>query len=250
MDDPCPDSPRWPSRLPELCASLRSSESAARQAIRSEIWLVLHAALMASLRARAARVVRASREDLEDVASSKALELLASAESGVWDPTGRPAHEIAGFVARVARNGLVDLARRTGREVPSSFAENDDDWPEVRQAVAVTSEAAPEDQAHAREFGLALHDCVERLQGRARRVWFFRVFYEMSSREIAAHPDVLSNAAHVDVVAQRARDALRKCMAGHGHEAGELVPGAFARLWPTLERAWRNEPVEIGEEIQ
>src|SRR5262249_35917564 len=59
-----------------------------------------------------------SREDLEDLASGKALELLQHGEGKRWSTAGHGPREVAGFVARVARNGLIDLARRRGREAP------------------------------------------------------------------------------------------------------------------------------------
>ena len=81
----------------------------------------------------------------------------------------------------------------------------------------------------------ALVECVERLQHKARRVWFMRAFYDMTSREIAGHPEVKLDAAYVDVVTMRARDAIRACLDSKGHEATDPPPGAFVQLWSALE---------------
>jgi len=236
MPTESPHLPRWPELLASTAAALSTTRPDARDAARAELWKVLHAALFASLRAQAHRVPAASREDLEDIASTKSLEILARTEEGTWTPAGRPGHEIAGFVARVARNGLIDLARRRGREVAPP--EDEESW---RDRLGETPSAigpAPDEQAAANEFVAALVDCVAALAPRSRVVWFQRVFLEASSREIAERCGV--RPAHVDVLVQRARMALRTCMTKKGHDGADARPGVFATLWPTLMRAGRE----------
>lgn len=228
MHTPPPDPPRWPERLTRATATLEHAAPSARDAARAEVWKVLHAALFASLRAQAHRVPMASREDLEDIASAKALELLTRAEERTWTPAGRSAHEVGGFVARVARNGLIDLARRRGREVAAP--EDDDAWQERLSMMGHADVPTPEDLTSAREYVGALRVCVGELAPRSRVAWFHRVFLEASSREIAARCEV--QPAHVDVLVQRARLALRTCMKHKGHEDADTRPGVFAALWP------------------
>ncbi|MEO5989693.1 MAG: RNA polymerase sigma factor [Candidatus Eisenbacteria bacterium] len=225
-----PDFPRWPELLARNSAELAAVPPAARDGARAALWIVLHAALFASLRAQAHRVPAASREDLEDIASSKALEILTRAEEGVWTPAGRSAHEIEGFVARVARNGLVDLARRRGREVAPPFDE--EGWSDRLGEVPGAVGLSPDDRTAANEFVVALTECAAGLAPRSRAVWFQRVFLEVTSRDIAELWGV--RPAHVDVLVQRARTALRACMASKGHDGAEPQPGLFAALWPTL----------------
>lgn len=229
-------SPLWPERLARSAAALCAAPAAARDPLRAALWQVLHAALYASLRSQSHRVPIASREDLEDIASAKALEILSRAEDGSWSPAGRPAHEIAGFVARVARNGLIDLARRRGREVAAPADEVA--WRERPGPTAGAVEATPEDRVSANEFVKALSDCIERLTPRSRAVWFQRVFLEAPSRDIAGRCGV--HAAHVDVLVQRARTALRQCMSEKGHGGTEARPGVFAALWPAMTQ-WSRE---------
>lgn len=238
-----PEPTRWPELLARSSADLAAAAPDARNGARAALWKVLHAALFASLRAQAHRVPAASREDLEDIASSKALEILSRAEEGVWTPAGRPAHEIAGFVARVARNGLIDLARRRGREV----APPDDEtaWLERLGDSTLIPGPSPEDQTSAKEFVVALVDCVGLLAPRSREVWFQRVFLEAASRDIAELCGV--RPAHVDVLVQRARTALRGCMASKGHVEADARPGVFAMLWPTMMRM-RRENLTSGDE--
>jgi len=190
------------------------------------MWPILHAALFASLRAQAGRIAWVNNEDLEDLASQKALELLLRTEEGAWDPKGRSDHEVAGYVARVARHALVDLARRRGRECATP--EDPEAW---GHAIAnpAGEPARPEDHLVAREFACALQACVEALAPRARQAWFRRVFLERPSREIAASLGL--TAAHVDVVVQRARVALRRCMEAKGHGEDPVRPGVFVELW-------------------
>jgi RNA polymerase sigma-70 factor (ECF subfamily) len=231
MASPLPPPARWPTRLAEAVATLRGAPPAGRPRARSATWPVLHAALFASLRAQAGRITQVCHEDLEDLASQKSLELLLRAEEGTWDPGDRAEHEVAGYVSRVARHALVDLARRRGRECPAP--EDPEAW-----AVAIAESAGeavrPEDRMAAREFARALRACVEALAPRARQAWFRRVFLERPSREIGERLGL--SAAHVDVVVQRARAALRSCMQEKGHSDAAMRPGAFVEIWASLEQ--------------
>ncbi len=228
---------RWPLQLAAAVADARNARPAQRMRTRPRLWALLHAGLYASLRAQAGRVTAVSREDLEDLASQKALELLLRAEEGAWDPEGRAEHEIAGYVSRVARHALVDLARRRGRECPPP--EDDEHWA-VAIAEHTGERAGPDEQFAAREFVSTLRECLAALAPRARQAWFRRVWLERPSREIAARLGV--NAAHVDVIVQRARGALRGCMEKKGQPEPRYRPGAFVDLW-----SWLSvEPVEPG----
>ena len=224
---------RWPGRVARAAIDLRSATAADRAAARAALWPSLHAALFASLRAQAGRIAPVAAEDLEDLASQKALELLLRAEEGAWDPSGRADHEVAGYLARVARHALVDLARRRGRECPGP--EDVEQW-SVALADRAGEPARPEDQVAAREFACALKQCVERLSPRSRSVWFRRVFLERPSREIGACVGLTP--AHVDVLVQRARTALAACMERKGQREGVARPGVFVELW----RYFANEP--------
>lgn len=223
--------PRWPGRLLDAHAVLRAPGAGAREkrAALEDAWLILHTALVRFARAHASRGGQASREDVEDVASEKALELVRRLESGAWDPSGHGPGAIAGFLGTVARNGLVDRFRKQGKHMEL----RDED------AEAQPSEAPVDGNADARlesrVFATALQDCAARLKERDRCVWFFRVFYELPSREIAAHPEIRLKAPHVDVILQRCRRAVRDCMRKKGHEVTELPRGTFLHLWET----WR-----------
>ena len=232
MRQPSPAPPAWPLELAAAITELRSASGDRRDASRGRLWRVLHASLFAAARAQARRVMSASAEDLEDLASAKALELLGRAEEGMWDTTGRPPHEIAGFVTRVARNGLIDLARRRGLESPAASDEGAWDAP------IEDPSASPDEALAAREFVTALAACVGSLAPRSRQVWFRRVFHGVASRELALLTGL--QAAHVDVIVSRARAALRGCMEARGFCSEDVRPGAFAALWPGVEREWRE----------
>src|SRR5262249_40831687 len=157
-----------------------------------------------------------SHEDLEDLASGKALELLQQAEENTWTTRGHEPREVAGFVARVARNGLIDLARRRGGAGPP--AGGVEGWGRAR----VDRAAGPPEMTIADEFLAALRGCVVSLSARARQVWMQRVVLDRPSRETAG---VLGlSVANVDVVAQRAREALGACMARKGHSVSGVHP--------------------------
>jgi RNA polymerase sigma factor (sigma-70 family) len=178
--------------------------------------------------------------DLEDIAAQKSLDLLRKSEQGEWDPTGRSPGEITNFLATVARNGLLDFVRKDKRHVrPDSDAEPVWETREFNSRGQASQGVSPSLQVERREFVEGLRECADELQARSRRVWFFRVFLEMSSKEIAAHPEVMLKPGHVDVILQRAREAIRDCMARKGFDAQDIPPGTFSELW----RVWRAESV-------
>lgn len=213
------EAPGWASALRDAVPDLRRARGAARERARAWAWRLLHAALFGALRMQAGRIAPVSQEDLEDLASAKSLELLARAEAGLWDPQPHTPHEVAGFIRRVARNGLVDLARRRSRESPPP--ENEELW-DMTIASRLPAAEGPDDWASAREFAAALEGCVRELAPRARQVWFLRACLERSSRDIAALAGV--SAANVDVIVMRARAALADCMMGKGHASHEVRP--------------------------
>ena len=226
MLDRPPSTSRWPGEVARAVLALRRAPAPQREPARARLWPLLHAGLYAALRSQAGRITPVAAEDLEDLASQKALELLLRAEEGVWEIAGRTEPEIAGYLARVARHALVDLARRRGRECPGP--EDTEAWA-VALAERVEEPARPEDALAAREFVHALRDCAGSLAPRARQAWFKRVFLDRPSREIASHLGI--TAAHVDVVVQRARTTLRECMERKGLREIGLRPGLFVELW-------------------
>ena len=236
MNAPCPEPGLWPLEVVRLHGAIHAARAPAeRDAARGALWRLLFEALTRYLRVHSRHTRGTSPADLEDIASEKALEILARAESGAWDLCGRSAAEISGYLSRVARNGWVDLVQRASREVRVPEGGEPDRSLEGVPDRPGTLETSPGDRVEGVELALALRDCAESLPERERRIWFFRAFYEMSSREIAAHPLIRLNAAHVDVVAQRARLALRECLGRKGHTAGDAPPGAFIELWSQLE---------------
>src|SRR5262245_8110440 len=105
---------RWPERLAQLCHRItpqrdpRGQGAEASPEDRSAAWVALRDALVRFLRSQVRLVGGPPAEDVEDLASAKALELVARAESGEWNLEGRSGGEIAGYLATVARNGLID----------------------------------------------------------------------------------------------------------------------------------------------
>jgi RNA polymerase sigma factor (sigma-70 family) len=232
---------RWPDHLLQLC--LRIGPEAGRagrapDADRGAAWLVLHDALARFLRGQAHKFGGVASEELRDLASSKALELLGRVESGEWRLEGRSPGELAAYLATVARHALSDLKKRTARMEPFPDAA-DDDYEEstnghgARAARAAT--LAADAPARADEFIVSLRDCLRQVQPRARRIWFLRVFYEMSTRAIAQHPTVMLRTGNIDVIMQRTRDSIRSCMQSKGFEPSDMPAGTFTALWEFLE---------------
>lgn len=233
--------PRWPFRLGELCARLRMDlQPAELDRARGELWLLLNTLLMNYLRHQAHAVRPIATADIEDIAAQKSLDLLRKSEQGEWDPTGRSPGEITNFLATVARNGLLDFVRKQ-RHIIRPDPEQDPAW-DTRDTVSrsrLHDGVSPQLRVERREFVEVLRGCAAELQDRSRRVWFFRVFLEMSSKDIAMHPEVNLKPGHVDVILQRAREMIRECMASKGYAPCDMPPGTFSELW----RVWQAESV-------
>ncbi len=227
----------------ELCQELRApANECARDAARGEVWELLNSVISRYLRMHETRIGVVSQEDIEDIAAEKSLDLLRRAELGTWDTSGRSPSDITGFLSKVARNGLVDVLREAGRRVePADERRPEWDVGTVDEDSAMQMTESPDILVERREFAFALRGCAEDLKPRSRLVWFLRVFLAMSSREIAAHPEVGLRVGHVDVLLQRTRDAIRDCMGRHGFESQDMPPGVFVEIW----KAFRLETISI-----
>jgi RNA polymerase sigma factor (sigma-70 family) len=225
--DPTPAAlPQWADRVGPLVQALASAGRSERQGRRAELWQLLHAALFGALRAQAGRIAPVTQEDLEDLASGKALELLQQAEDSRWETGNHTPSEMVGFVWRVARNALVDLARKRGREAPPPT--DADAWDHAL-ADRAAREAGPVELTVAGEFVTDLAVCLEGLAPRARSAWYRRAVLERPTRETACALGLKS--PHVDVLVARARQALTSCMHAKGHASSDVHPQAFVLLW-------------------
>ncbi len=228
-----PKRPKWPARLKEISGELEHprDETSQRTAC-GEAWKILFPALSLYLRFHASRVGNVSRDDLEDLAAEKSLDLLRRVVSGKTDLSNRSPAEIQSFLSKVARNDLMDLVRKAGRWV--ELGEEDGATRGIRLAHQESMAGkmdSPDTLVERKEFAAALRQCAERLNPRPRLIWFFRVFYGMSSKDIAVHPKVSLKVSHVDVVLQRSRQAIRECMSRRGYESHDMPPGTFVELW-------------------
>jgi RNA polymerase sigma factor (sigma-70 family) len=228
------DTTRWPLRLRELCQKLQSGrDSQDRQLVRNEIWTILGHSLQRYLESHRSSHAGLTEEDVEDLASEKSLDLIRKLESGRWEIGERTGPEIAGFLATTARNGLVDLLRRPARRRqvrvaasdPAGGGPNNEDLP---------CWDTPDAPLERKEFISALRGCAESLQPRVRRIWFFRVFYDLAAKEIAAHPDVGLKPARVDELLFNARQAIRQCMESKGQRLRQLPTGTFFEVWKSF----------------
>jgi len=221
-----------------------TADPGARTQLRGEFWRLLYSALHRQLRFHARNARSVEPADLEDISSEKSLELLARAETGAWSLAGRTAAEISGYVSAAARFGWIDHVERGSRQAPIASEEQLATEPGLRY---VGSHWEVSERPAALGLVEALRSCLESLPERNRRVWFFRVFYAMSGRDIARHPRVRLNAPHVDVLVQRARDALRDCLDRKGHATDRIPSGAFIELWELFESLAHREPAATEE---
>lgn len=195
----------------------------------AEIWLLLNAALSKYIRIHGARLQPLPTEDVRDVASEKALELLCKLNTGRWNPSESTPAQLCTLISVVARNGVVDRLRSDGprRLVSLDAPENEPLLPQQDEHARRDGETAMD----SRRFAVALKDCVRQLSPKARQAWMLRVFHEAPTKLIARHPDVSMNPGGVDVMLARCRAKLKRCMARKGHDPRPLPPGTFATLW-------------------
>ena len=222
----------WPQRLKELIRAIRRSPGdRSEQAAATEAWLLINSVLIRSIRIHGARLGRLSSEDREDLAAQKSLDLLQNLISGNWVIDGRASGEIAGYLSTIARNGVVDVLRERGRVV-SLIEEMEMAEGKLAHAAGRPRQPMPPDALLAgKEYAGALRKCVSKLQTRSAKIWFFRVFCSLSSREIASHPEVQLKAPYVDVLLKRVRESLKQCMSHSGYKRQDMPPGTFVELW-------------------
>jgi RNA polymerase sigma factor (sigma-70 family) len=233
VDEVIPEGRKWPLRLRELSGLLQSAgDGPSLDASRGEAWKILFSALSIFLRSHNARLGRVPKEDLEDLAAESALDLLRRMVSGVTDFSDRAPGEVASFLSKVARNCLLNYMDKDRRRVEPR-REDGAEWDvgEMGEETTTGVTDAPDVQVERQEFTSALRSCAERLDPRSGLVWFFRVFYGMSSKDIATHPEVRLKVGHVDVLLQRARRLMGDCMRRLGFEPQDMPPGTFVELW-------------------
>ena len=223
---------RWHQRLREAHRRLLEGGPSRGRAL-GELWLVLNVLIGNMLPRYAQRYGAIPAADIEDIASEKSLDLLRKIDSGAWDPCGLTDQDIVGFLSSVARNGAIDhlRRRRRHREIEVDLERNRK-AAEGRSSYGLES---PDAGLERRRFVAALRECAEQLKPRSRRIWFFRVFYGLSSQEIALNPDVALKPRGVDMLLSRTRRKIGACMESKGHRATELPAGTFVEIWDLLQ---------------
>lgn len=232
----------WAEQLVLLARQLAGSlDDDSRARARGELWLLLSAVLARFARSQVHTLGSLSREDLEDLVATKALDLMHRIEQGKLVLGREGDGDVAGFIATTSRNAIIDHLRRERTRRGDGDASG--------EPVDVTQLAidpahdgdAPTNRVELEELTRALEACVESLAPRARRIWIYRTFLEMSSREIAAHPDVRLTPANVDVIVARTRSTLRDCLKQGGFDASHLAVAGMARLWDRFVRVGQSE---------
>ncbi len=233
--------PQWPARLIEICVALPRADAAERSDLRIRAWVLLRDCLHSMLRQESARFSGMSPEDLEDVASAKALDLLTRVECGNWSPANRSPGEMVSYLRSTARHGLIRLAQQRTRTVSLEGMSAPASGNEARAPEWSAPMAAPERAVESGEFASTLLDCLGPLRPLSRRVWLLRAVYELGSRDIAEHPLVRASVANVDVILMRVRQHLKSCLESKGLEPGPLPAGTFTLIWDRMSRAAAEE---------
>ncbi|MEZ4388212.1 MAG: hypothetical protein R3D98_11675 [Candidatus Krumholzibacteriia bacterium] len=227
-----PPAATWPERLQELASRWHGPLSPdEREQVRSEIWVLLVGALDLKLRRQIGRNADVDAELSYDLAMQRALDLFSRFARGQWDPRSTTAAQLQSYFTLLARNGLVDhLRSRAGR---GRLGERS------LEACPEAAAAAPADElvVHRSRLAEALAACSGRLTRRARTAWFLRVFYDLSSRQIAEHPGVDMAPTAVDMALSRARRAIQDCLREQGFDRADFGVGVFTACWEAFHRA-------------
>ena len=243
--------PVWSQRLYDALSQLANADESRRDALMAEAWPLLRTSLLIRSRQHASRYGSVSAETLEDLASEKALDLLRRIVSGRWDISGHAPGELASFLSTAAHNALVDSLRREGRLVHPEANPEGPGWdaPAYRSHAPVAAHLEPAGLGAERdEYARYLANCVDGLTDDARVVWFFRVLLEMSSKEIADHPEVNKTPGNVDVILQRARAVMTECMTRKGHDPTRMPQGTFTAIWERYRARWRRDRDKVSNE--
>ena len=263
MSSPPANDSRWPVVLADLCRRVRltvrgeGAEGGTRVGegpdstagpLYDQIWILLNAALRLCLRAQSSHGGILSQEDIEDIASEKALEIHQGIVTGRVEIAGPSAGQVATFLSSVARNALIDHYRKSKRLAPAERSHPAEGGSDVLPKQ--THEDSTAHQVEAREYARALTKCLSELAPRSRLVWFFRTFYGFSTKEIAAHAEVLLKPGHVDVVLQRARGAIQDCLRTHGFAGDESPRGTFTEVWLMFRRSSWVATADLGLTVQ
>jgi len=198
--------------------------------------LILHSVTFRFLRRHASGNARVTPDDLEEIAEKRVSDLLCRMRSSEWVMTRRPPNEVAPYLSRVARNGLATFLGRRHRRITTIAGG-------AQNAIGIEGKAmqaageGPEAGVERREFARALRECAEKLDPRVRLIWYLRVFCGLSSRQIAAHPEVQLKPSHIDVLLMRGRRAIKAAMRARGYSPADMPAGCFVEIW----RAFRLE---------
>ncbi len=221
----------WPQHLVELGARWQAAP-ADRDHLRTQIWVLVHTALLGLVHGQASRYSSLGPEDAEDLAADKCADLMQRLDEGRWRPGETTPGQTCSFLNTIVRNGLVDLYRVEGSKRIRSV-----DVVDLADSLPAASTSEPKDRQHRDRYVAAIGECLDALTERSQRMWFFRVFLEMSSKEISAHPDVRTTPAAVDVALNRARSAIKTCMAAKKFSKSDMPAGTFAALWDRLNKS-------------
>jgi len=226
----------WSQRTLALCLEWQAaSNDVDRNRVLSELWVLINAILARYVRFHCRSLGTIDSEEIRDIASEKAMAFVHNLRNGNRDVGVLHAEQISAYVSVLARNGLIDTLRKNGRRQRR---------PEERAAATVPVAPASDDaevNVRHEQFLKAIRECVAGLAPRARNAWFLRAYLDMSSKEIAAHPDVGMTVTAVDMLLSRTRRTLRECMDKKGLNAGDAPPGTFVALWELLNNQGKKD---------
>jgi DNA-directed RNA polymerase specialized sigma24 family protein len=220
--------PYWPARVRTLVSEFRTGAGPAeRERARAELWTLVNLVLQRYVGAIARRSGGVGPDEVPDIASEKALDFIRRLDQPEWNLEPYSTAQIVSFFTRMSHNGVIDSLRKKGRELP--LLTNDDGTLAVEREPTSTADA--ESGVLGPEYARAILECFSNLTPRARLAWFLRVFYELSSRDIARHPGVRTTPAAVDMMLLRSREHVRTCMEARGLDAAKMPTGTFGALW-------------------
>src|SRR6185436_11163303 len=113
----------WSERTLSLCREWQAADTdEARNRILSELWVLINAVLARYLRIHSRSLGKVDTEEVRDIASEKAMAFVHNLRSGNRDAYVLHAEQMSAYVSVLARNGLLDALRKSGRNERSAGA--------------------------------------------------------------------------------------------------------------------------------
>jgi DNA-directed RNA polymerase specialized sigma24 family protein len=173
------------------------------------------------------------RDDmLPGLAAEKTAQLVEQIRRGAWKPAEESEMKIRAFIKQVAHNTAQSFWKKYYRD------RGGEELVETLDRTAQRLHADPEQVAAGEQLAGRLMRWLQTCRPLHAEIFVMKAFYQMRTREIAAHPRVRTSPTNVDTVWDRLRKELRTVFAEGEGGVVRFPPGTFAAFL----RLWENAP--------